>query len=197
MTTLIINNKKLKISVSQKSTFILIKKRFMHRVTAAANSLGNRMARPIVSNIVNVRSYPGEYSTGHLNHQVVDGVKARNYNMVIRVIQRNSDGSMVGGFTTTPKPSFNSALIDKQEYVNDKAVPTDCSGKYVSIYDKSKILQSSYGSIKPVFKKDEVAQKYMDKNEPNLKEIFDNHKTALKDIRLNEDDSRFYHENFP
>jgi hypothetical protein len=64
MITFYNNNKNIKNSVLQKSTFILIKKRFMHRVIAAAHSLGNKMVRPIVSNMGNTRNYPGKGYTG-------------------------------------------------------------------------------------------------------------------------------------
>jgi hypothetical protein len=149
--------------------------------------------------IGSIRHYPNQFSIGHFNYnaRMGNGKKLPPHEYSHQVIQRNSDGKVLGALTTDPKPTFESTLIDSQEYFNGKPVQPGENGQYATAFNQPKIIETPTNNvIKPVFKPDPKLQQYADKHEETLNKFYKNKGADYCEVRRHkDDDSHLYNEN--
>lgn len=160
--------------------------------------LTSRSLRSFIPNplIGQYRNYPNQYSVGHLsyNARTGNGKNLGPHEYSHRILRRNSDGQLIGVFTTDPKNTFESLNIDKTELLNGNPVNADQVGQFVTQFDKPKVVETSIiKTDKPVFVAEPKYQGYVDKHEEKFNEFY-KHKITCE-VRVDKDDSRFFNEN--
>ena len=129
---------------------------------------------------VHVRNYPGEYSH--------------------KVLRRNSDNTIIGAFTKTPKDNFENLIINDKELLNGAPVPSNSPGQAITAFKKAKIVEEQdvvqEKKDKPIFIEDKKAQATVDKYGKKIEDFFKNkiQKENLE-VRVDKNNSRFYNEN--
>lgn len=150
---------------------------------------------------------PNQYSAGYFSYDTVkgNGKKIPSHELSHKIIRRNSDGKIVGGFTTEPKSNFDNTLIDNTELINGKQKMPGENGQFITAFKKEKIIDvPAYATKKPIFIVDKTLQPYLDKREVILDNFYNIKKDYPSELRLHKEDSRFYnedgtrdYENFP
>ena len=173
---------------------INIFKRFMFSRT---RGLINPLYKNTTPHIFHRNYAPDLYSVIEISYdaRTGSGKKLPNHELVHKLLRRNSDGKIIGEFTTDPKPSFQSELLDNQQYLNGKPVLNNEKGQHVTIFEKAKIVENNEHSKKPIYKKIDKYQDFVDKHEKTFDKIYENQKNGLNEVRVDKNDPRFYNEN--